>query len=176
MPAPSVDPAEDSWRSPATFEVRGEVVMTVARRSRSSTRNARSKACRCTRTPKLRPRGPSRAGTGDHGQPQAGLLRLLLSDQRRLRLHDATQASLETLKRLGFRVNPDHRVCDTASTELLEFIREWETKRDTPALRDRRRSGEGGFDRTAAEARMDGQGATVGDRIQVRGAASAKPC
>ena len=42
----------------------------------------------------------------------------------------AHSEALKKLKSLGFRVNRDYRECDTID-ELLEFIRAWETRRDS---------------------------------------------
>ncbi len=39
-------------------------------------------------------------------------------------------ASLERLQELGFKVNPRRKLCDTVD-DLLDFIREWEAKRDS---------------------------------------------
>lgn len=45
-------------------------------------------------------------------------------------LHESHWESLETLARMGFKVNRERRLCGSLG-ELLEFIAEWETRRDS---------------------------------------------
>ena len=71
----------------------------------------------------------------------AGSLRMLdpkITAQRQLNFFayslippEPTQsASLKRLHKLGLKVNPNHRLCKTID-ELIEYIREWEPKRDS---------------------------------------------
>ena len=83
--------------------------------------------------------------------------------------------SLDTLGRLGFKVNPERTLC-AGLDELSTFCPKWEAGREVAALRDRRRRGQGGFDSAAASARLDGQGAALGHRLQVPARARRRRC
>ena len=48
--------------------------------------------------------------------------------------------SLDKLNEMGFKVNPRRKLCDDIES-LVAFCREWEEKRETLPLRDRRRAG-----------------------------------
>ena len=83
---------------------------------------------------------------------------------------DSHWESLEELARMGFKVNRTPPQCARTSTTCSRSARIGRPTRRA-AVRDRRRGGEGGFDRAAAPTRVDGKGAAMGDCLQVPGAA-----
>lgn len=115
--------------APAAFEVRGEVVMPSPAFEKLN-RERQEKGLPLYANPR---------------NSAAGSLRVLepsITASRKLDyyayfyLENGTygaathSAALQKLKSLGFRVNPDYQECDTID-ELLEFIRAWETRRDS---------------------------------------------
>ena len=124
-----LDPAKlRVWDSPQVFEVRGEVIMG---RKAFEQLNAQREA----------------AGEPKFANPRnsaAGSIRMLDSRivaERKLDIflyfalvNGAPPLAehwkvLESLGRLGFKVNPHRRLCRSFD-EVLEFVKEWETKRD----------------------------------------------
>ncbi len=61
---------------------------------------------------------------------------------------DSHWESLEAMARMGFKVNPHRRLCDSVD-EVLAFCADWEAPPRGTALRDRWRGGESGFHRAA---------------------------
>ncbi|MBV9157341.1 MAG: NAD-dependent DNA ligase LigA [Acidobacteriaceae bacterium] len=111
------------------FEVRGEVVM--PRRSFERLNEERE------RTGLSRFANPRNAGAGalraldpsvTAGRQLDYFSYFLLKDGRPML--PSHWASLETLSAAGFKVNPCRKRCGNLD-DLLQFIREWETKRDT---------------------------------------------
>jgi len=119
----------EAWGSPTRFEVRGEVIMP---RGAFEQLNAQREA----------------AGEPKFANPRnsaAGTMRLLDSQivaQRKLDMYlyqvlvngraplPEHWQVLDNLARLGFKVNPNRRLCHSFE-ELLKFIHEWESQRDS---------------------------------------------
>ncbi len=156
-------------RSSAAFEVRGETVMN--RRAFERLNAERDE------------RGLSRFANPRNAA--AGSLRVLepqITASRRLDYYayfllvdgqpalDSHWESLEELARMGFKVNPHRQLCADRGRGAGVLRRMGGAARRA-ALRDRRRGGEGGFRRAAARARLHRQGAALGHRLQVPGAA-----
>lgn len=114
--------------SPARFEVRGEVIMTLKAFEKT---NAQREAAGEPRF--ANPRN-SAAGTIRQLDPRIVAERKLDMFVYYLRVHDAEfkgdhSHTLETLAKMGFKVNPNWRKCPTFD-DLLAYIGEWESKRD----------------------------------------------
>lgn len=113
----------------ARFEVRGEVIMP---RQVFEKLNSQREAAG---EPKFANPRNSAAGTMRQLDPAIVAQRnldmfayfLLVDGKPALEAHNA---SLKALRSMGFKVNPNHRLCGGLE-ELLEFVWEWETRRDT---------------------------------------------
>jgi DNA ligase (NAD+) len=113
---------------PERFEVRGEVIMPLKMFERL---NAQREAAG---EPKFANPRNSAAGTIRQLDPRIVAQRkldmfhyyLLVGGKVPLKEHWKT---LDTLADMGFKVNPNRRLC-ASFDELLEFIQEWETKRN----------------------------------------------
>lgn len=115
--------------SPARFEVRGEVIMTLRAFEEA---NARREAAG---EPKFANPRNSAAGTMRQLDPRIVaerkldmyLYMLLVNGRPPIAEHSKT---LDALSKLGFKVNPNRKLCRSFD-ELLAYIQEWETKRDS---------------------------------------------
>ncbi len=113
----------------ARFEVRGEVIM--PRRAFEKLNSQREAAGE----PRFANPRNSAAGTMRQLDPAIVAQRnldmfcyfLLVNGKPALAAHDA---SLKALRTMGFKVNPNHRLC-AGLKELMEFVRDWETRRDS---------------------------------------------
>ncbi|MFB3924233.1 MAG: NAD-dependent DNA ligase LigA [Terriglobia bacterium] len=114
---------------PARFEVRGEVIMTLKAFEEA---NARREAAG---EPKFANPRNSAAGTMRQLDPRIVAERkldmylylLLVNGRPPIAEHSK---ALDTLSKLGFKVNPHRKLCRSFD-ELLAYIQEWETKRDS---------------------------------------------
>ncbi len=114
--------------SPARFEVRGEVIMTLKSFEKT---NAQREAAG---EPKFANPRNSAAGTIRQLDPRIVAERKLDMFVYYLRVHDDEfkgehSLTLEMLAKMGFKVNPNWKKCPTFD-DLLAYISEWETKRD----------------------------------------------
>jgi DNA ligase (NAD+) len=115
--------------SPRRFEVRGEVIMTL--KSFEET-NARREAAG---EPKFANPRNSAAGTMRQLDPRIVAERkldmflyfLTVNGRPPIAEHSKT---LDALSKLGFKVNPNRKLCRSFD-ELLAYIQEWESKRDS---------------------------------------------
>lgn len=114
---------------PAEFEVRGEVIMTLKSFEKT---NAQREAAGEAKF--ANPRN-SAAGTMRQLDPRIVAERQLDMFAYYLRVHEQEitgehSHALETLAKMGFKVNPNWKRCATFD-DLLAYIQEWESKRDT---------------------------------------------
>jgi DNA ligase (NAD+) len=114
--------------SPKRFEVRGEVIMF---RKFFEQTNAQREAAG---EPKFANPRNSAAGTIRQLDPRIVAERKLDMFVYYLRVHDAEfkgehSHTLETLSKMGFKVNPNWKRCPTFD-DLLAYIQAWENKRD----------------------------------------------
>lgn len=114
---------------PAEFEVRGEVIMTLKAFEKT---NAQREAAGEAKF--ANPRN-SAAGTMRQLDPRIVAERKLDMFAYYLRVHEQEitgehSHALETLAKMGFKVNPNWKRCATFD-DLLAYIQEWETKRDS---------------------------------------------
>ena len=96
------------------------------------------------------------------GPPRPG--GLALRDRRRAGATSRRDA--RSLRGLGFRVNTHSRRCESFG-EVKAFIEEWREKAPRARVRDGRRRDQGRRSRFAGAARIDGQVAALGARLQV---------
>ena len=121
---------------PAQFEVRGEVIMT---RKAFEKTNAQREAAG---EPKFANPRNSAAGSIRQLDPRIVAERKLDMFVYYLQVQGVELAgehahALETLSKMGFKVNPHWRRCP-AFDDLLAYIQEWEIQARKPRLRDRR--------------------------------------
>ena len=125
-----IDPKKlEAIGKPARFEVRGEVIMTLKAFEEV---NARREAAG---EPKFANPRNSAAGTMRQLDPRIVaerkldmyLYMLLVNGRTPIAEHSKV---LDALSKLGFKVNPHRKLCRSFD-EMLAYIQEWETKRDS---------------------------------------------
>ena len=151
---------------PPDFEVRGELLMPLAAFQRMNDEREQQGL------PKFANPRNATAGTVRVLEPNVTAQRRLDFFSYALFVNGRTifERHSETLKALqtaGFKVNPNHRLVHDLD-EVWAFIHEWEAKRDSSALRNRRHRHQGRPHSLAKRAGLHRQSAALGDRLQVR--------
>jgi DNA ligase (NAD+) len=125
-----IDPKRlEAIANPMRFEVRGEVIMPLKAFEQT---NAQREAAGEPRFA-----NPRNSAAGSMRQLDSRIVAqrkldlflyyLLVDNREPLREH---WQNLETLAKLGFKVNPNRRLCKSFE-ELMNYIQEWESKRDS---------------------------------------------